>query len=70
MRLGHGWITSGLTRRGQVGVEIGCDCGAVSAVEMTMSETQMLIVVLQANLELAAQVRDLPLPFVHDEGTA
>jgi hypothetical protein len=66
----HGSIVSGLTQLGKVGVEITCDCGHVSSVEMTMPETQILIALLQANLELAAHVRDLPLPWIHEEGAA
>jgi hypothetical protein len=70
MRLRHGSIASGLTQCGAVGVEIACDCGHVSSVEMTLGETRDLIALLQANLALAARVRALPLPFVHEEGAA
>jgi hypothetical protein len=70
MKTQHGAIASGLTQFGRVGLEVSCDCGHVSSIEMTMPQTQILIALLQANLELAARVRDLPLPFVHEEGTA
>jgi hypothetical protein len=66
----HGSIASGLTQLGRVALEVSCDCGHVSSVEMTMPETQILIARLQADLELAARVRDLPVPFVHEEGSA
>jgi hypothetical protein len=70
MRVGAGMINSCLTPLGKVGVVVGCHCGHVTAVEMTMPETQILIALLQANLELAAKVQALPAPFVHEEGHA
>jgi hypothetical protein len=69
-QLRGGAIASCITKVGGVGVAICCDCGHISAVEMTLGETADLIALLQSNLAIAARVRALPVPFIHEEGAA
>jgi hypothetical protein len=71
VKLREGNINSCVSRVGTVGVIIDCDdCGRISIAELTLLETRNFIALLQANLAIAARVRALPVPFVHEEGSA
>jgi hypothetical protein len=64
-------ITTGLTHRGDIMIEITCDCGCGAAIVTTISlqRAAALIADLQSDTAIGARAQSMA-AFVHDAGTA
>lgn len=65
-------ITLGLSRTGKLVITVGCGCSSDFALEVEMQpqEAHQFVQDVNALIAVGARVQSLPLPWMHDPGSA